>query len=155
VQRLLRRRQPLTAALMADLMDELYHRLVDEEHARYAQWFAHLLDDASPLVFHCTAGKDRTGLAAALLLWALDVPQAVVEQDYLLTNQHYRHPPMPDAGLPPDALAVLWSVQPRFLQAARARIEQAHGGLQAYLAQRIQLTPAARQRLRQLYLEPQ
>jgi protein-tyrosine phosphatase len=40
--------------------------------------------------FHCTAGKDRTGFAAALILLALGVPRPVVMQDYLLTNELLR-----------------------------------------------------------------
>jgi protein-tyrosine phosphatase len=39
-----------------------------------------------PVLFHCTAGKDRTGLTAAMLLRLLGVPDATVMDDYLLTN---------------------------------------------------------------------
>lgn len=42
-----------------------------------------------PLVFHCAGGKDRTGLASAILLTLLGVPEKTIFQDYLLTN-HYR-----------------------------------------------------------------
>lgn len=42
-----------------------------------------------PLLFHCAAGKDRTGFAAAVLLRTLGVPQEVVMEDYLLSNQFY------------------------------------------------------------------
>jgi protein-tyrosine phosphatase len=145
---------PLTPQRMEGLMEDLYLRLVDHESARFAQWFGHLLADDSPQVFHCTAGKDRTGLAAALLLRALGVPQAVVEADYLLTNVHYRRPPSRDPRVPDDALAVLWSVRPAFLHAAFDRIDRQHGGLQRFLQQRLQLTPADRDRLAALYLEP-
>lgn len=147
-------RLPLTAERMVTLMEELYLRLVDHESARFAEWFAHLLDDATPQVFHCTAGKDRTGLAAALLLRALGVPQDVVEADYLLTNTHYRRPASPDSRVPDEALAVLWSVRPSFLHAALQRIDSHHGGLDAYLEQRLNLGAAQRARLAALYLEP-
>ncbi|MER8186697.1 tyrosine-protein phosphatase [Kitasatospora sp. NPDC094015] len=43
--------------------------------------------DGPPLIFHCSAGKDRTGWAAALVLTALGVDRETVFQDYLLTNQ--------------------------------------------------------------------
>ena len=146
---------PLSAARMAALMEELYRRLVNDEADRFAQWFGHLLDDDAPLVFHCTAGKDRTGVAAALLLLALGVPREVVEQDYLLTNHVYRPPTPAGSPLPEDVLAVLWGVQPRFLDAALASIEQEHGGVESYLARRMRLSPAARERLAAMYLEPQ
>ncbi len=42
-----------------------------------------------PALFHCAAGKDRTGFAAAILLRMLGVLQKVVMEDYLLSNQYY------------------------------------------------------------------
>ena len=144
---------PLTPARMEGLMEDLYRRLVNDNAPLFAEWFGHLLDDGSPLVFHCTAGKDRTGIAAALLLRALGVAPAVVEEDYLLTNQHYRRVHAPDERIPADALAVLWGVRASFLQAALASIDQDHGGLEHYLAQRMKLNPAARAKLVSLYLQ--
>ncbi|MHB1447361.1 MAG: tyrosine-protein phosphatase, partial [Acidimicrobiales bacterium] len=44
---------------------------------------------ARPLLFHCAAGKDRTGLTAAILLGLLGVPDEVILDDYELTNDHY------------------------------------------------------------------
>ena len=44
--------------------------------------------DALPAVFHCLWGKDRTGVAAALLLSVLGVPQPDVIEDYMLTEQY-------------------------------------------------------------------
>ena len=143
---------PLTPARMEVLMQDLYRRLVNDNATVFADWFGHLLDDPSPLVFHCTAGKDRTGVAAMLLLRALGVDAAVVEQDYLLTNRHYQHPPGQDERIPADALAVLWSVGPSFLQTALHHIEQDQGGLDRYLAGPMKLSPAARARLKAHYL---
>lgn len=146
---------PLTAARMTDLMEALYRRLVHEESPRYAEWFGHLLEDDAPLVFHCTAGKDRTGVAAALLLLALGVPREVVEQDYLYSNQVFRRPPSSGHGglVPEEALQVLWTVQSRFLHASLDVIEATPGGLERYFEQRLGLSPAARERLMSLYLE--
>jgi protein-tyrosine phosphatase len=145
---------PLTPERMVGLMEDLYRRLVDSDSACFAQWFAHLLDEPTPLVFHCTAGKDRTGIAAALLLRALGVAPEVVEQDYLLTNQHYRRPHEHDGQIPAEALQVLWSVRPSYLHAALASIDTLHGGLERYLEQRMGLNAAARARLAASYLQP-
>jgi len=146
---------PLTAARMTELMETLYRRLVHEEAARYAEWFGHLLEDDAPLVFHCTAGKDRTGVAAALLLLALGVPQAVVEQDYLYSNEVFRRPSTAGHGglVPEEALQVLWTVKASFLHAALDVIVATPGGLERYLEQRLGLSQAARARLASLYLE--
>jgi protein-tyrosine phosphatase len=142
----------LTPTRMEALMQELYRRLVNDSAPVFADWFGRLLDDPSPLVFHCTAGKDRTGIAAVLLLHALGVDAAVVEQDYLLTNRHYQQPKALDDRIPADALAVLWSVQPSFLHTALGHIERDHGGLDRYLAGRMKLSAAARNRLQAHYL---
>lgn len=147
---------PLTPERMAQLMTDLYERLVDEHAARYAEFFGLLLDDTQtgPLVFHCTAGKDRTGIAAALLLLALGVPRAQVEQDFLLSNHHFRRPASTAThGIPEASLAVLWSVRAEYLAHALQTIERRHGGLAAYLEHRLGLGERQRQQLAGRYLE--
>ena len=52
-----------------------------------------------------------------------------------------------------SALAVLWGVQPRFLNAALDLIDAEHGGMDRYLTERMRLDDAARARLAGLYLE--
>ena len=53
----------------------------------YGNTFQHLVDGDLPMVFHCTAGKDRTGILAALILTALGVAESDVMADYLLTDR--------------------------------------------------------------------
>ena len=54
----------------------------------YSRWIRDLAGDSdpSPMVFHCNAGKDRAGFAAAILLRTLGVPEDTVLADYLKTN---------------------------------------------------------------------
>lgn len=144
----------LTGEVAVQLMQELYRALVNDQAHRFAELFEHLLQADAPLVFHCTAGKDRTGLAAALILLALGVPRPLVRQDYLLTNRHYRHPPLPRSDTPPEVLAVLWRVEDTFLDASLQAIEQDHGGFDRYLRERLGLGDAARAALRARYLQP-
>lgn len=143
----------LSPERMAGLMTELYLRLVGENAVRFAEFFEHLRADDAPLVFHCTAGKDRTGIAAALLLLALGVPRNTVMRDYLLTNEVYRHPHVASPRISAEALAVLWSVRPDYLEAALAAIDAAPGGLDGYLTHRMGLTPAVRDALSARFLE--
>ena len=154
LQELVASRQALTSERAADLMRELYRGLVNDQAHRFAELFEHLLQADAPLVFHCTAGKDRTGFAAALILLALGVPRSVVRQDYLITNRVFRQPPATPGGLPAEVLAVLWRVQPGFLDAALQALDGDHGGVDRYLAQRLGLGPAALRRLAELYLQP-
>ncbi|MCU0921123.1 MAG: tyrosine-protein phosphatase [Burkholderiaceae bacterium] len=153
LQDLLSSGQALTPERTAELMTELYRALVNDQAHRFAEFFEQLLQAEGPVVFHCTAGKDRTGFAAALILLALGVPRDLVLEDYLLTNRVYRHPPVAQGVLPAEVLAVLWRVQPGFLEAALHAVDTDHGGIERYLSQRLGLSPAARQQLAQRYLD--
>ncbi|WP_366145992.1 tyrosine-protein phosphatase [Acidovorax sp.] len=51
-------------------MQDAYRGFVHDNAARFAELFKLLLASDAPLVFHCTAGKDRTGFAAAPKAWA-------------------------------------------------------------------------------------
>ncbi len=146
--------QPMTADIARHLMQDTYRAFVSDNTPQFAALFAHLLEDDSPLVFHCTAGKDRTGFAAALILRALGVPQDVVLQDYLLTNGLYRRPAVVESTAPQEVLDVIWRVQAGFLDAAFEVLERDHGGLAPYLARQLGLGDAAQARLAQLYLQP-
>jgi protein-tyrosine phosphatase len=56
----------------------------------FSRFMRHIVDNAeNASVFHCSAGKDRTGMAAALILSALDVPRETIIEDYMLTIEHY------------------------------------------------------------------
>ena len=144
----------LSPAQAVRLMHDTYRSFVTDNAPRFAQLFQLLLDSDAPLVFHCTAGKDRTGFAAALILLALGVPRAVVMQDYLLTNRLYRPPShWGDAATTPAGLQVLWRVQEDFLDAALDSVEDEYGNMAAYLERALGLNAAAQKRLSQLYLQ--
>jgi protein-tyrosine phosphatase len=71
-----------------DVMLQVYRGFVEVEGARaaFATLFRSIADSDAPVLFHCTAGKDRTGWAAALLLHLAGVDDDTVLEDYLLTN---------------------------------------------------------------------
>jgi protein-tyrosine phosphatase len=71
----------------ADEMHRLYDSLPGDGLPAYRKLFSLLADPANcPLLFHCSAGKDRTGFAAALILTALGVDEAAVMEDYLASE---------------------------------------------------------------------
>ena len=144
---------PLTAADTVGMMHETYRAFVHDNSARFAELFGHLLESDAPLVFHCTAGKDRTGFAAALILLALGVPRSVVMQDYLLTNELFQMPHTSPGLTSQEVLAVLWGVQAGFLEAALQVVDNDYGGMPAYLEKTMGLSPVQRQRLTNLYLQ--
>lgn len=141
----------LTAADVAAHMQDTYRGFVRDNTPRFAEFFAHLLASGEPTVFHCTAGKDRTGFAAALLLKALDTPDEEVMQDYLLTNDRLQLPASWRSELPREAMQVLWRVQPEFLRAALAEVDARYGSLEGYFRDGLRLREAERAELRALY----
>ncbi len=145
--------KPLTAADALDAMQTTYRDFVRSDSQRFAQLFEHLLDQPDPLLFHCTAGKDRTGLAAALVLSALGVSETDIWRDYLLTNQLYKRNSIGATSLAPDVLKIVWEVQESFLQASLEEIQTSYGNIQNYLNDQLGLTPAALLRLQSLYLD--
>lgn len=73
-------------------MLQVYRDMVQTTHAQdaYKHFFDALLDnekDGEAVLFHCAAGKDRTGMGAFFFLSALGVPDDIITQDYLLTNE--------------------------------------------------------------------
>ena len=135
------------------LMQQTYRAFVHDNSPRFAELFAHLLEDDAPLVFHCTAGKDRTGFAAAIILRALGVPQAMVMQDYLLTNELFRPPELVGSHAPPEVRNVIARVQTGFLDAAFEAVASSHGSVDQYLERAMRLDSKQQQRLRALYLQ--
>jgi protein-tyrosine phosphatase len=132
-------------------MQDTYRGFVRHNTARFAEFFAHLLASDEPTVFHCTAGKDRTGFAAALLLKAVGASDDEVMHDYLLTNERLVLPQESRMGLPREAMAVLWRVQPEFLRAAFDEVDRSYGSLDAYFREGLAIRQEERERLTALY----
>ncbi|RYF43054.1 MAG: tyrosine-protein phosphatase [Comamonadaceae bacterium] len=146
--------QAITSQDVVAHMKDTYRGFVRHNSHRFAELFGHLLESDAPLVFHCTAGKDRTGFAAALIQRALGVSQDDVLRDYLLTNERLKPPGAVRYGLTPEVAQVLWRVQPEFLQASFETVDSVYGGIDGYLRDGLQLREADLARLRALYMEP-
>jgi protein-tyrosine phosphatase len=152
-------RRPNTAAGMFDSMIDLYRALPEWMAPRIRGLFDCIANDSVPLVVHCAAGKDRTGVAVAVLLRAIDVAHQTVVEDYLLTNEsgdfeqflRNRHETQlgltdihhPLLSMPDDIRRVLFSAHADFLQAAFERIA-ALGGLDRYLEKVVGISKEAR-----------
>lgn len=153
---LLQQGQSLTAADTVGLMQQTYRSFVHDNSAQFARFFQMLLASDAPLVFHCTAGKDRTGWAATLLLMTLGVPRDVVLHDYLLTNDYYHRPAEARAAashIPEEVLKVLWTVQEPFLTAALDPVLQQYGSVPKYVEQVLGVDAKAQAQLAKMYLE--
>jgi protein-tyrosine phosphatase len=144
---------PLASADALDVMRDSYRNYVRYSTPSFRALFAHLLEDRAPLVIHCTAGKDRTGFACALILHALGVPDDLIAEDYLLTNRFYRRDPSASSDLPEEVRQVLASVEASFLAAAFDAISADYGDLESYLSDGLGLGAQERARLEARYLE--
>jgi protein-tyrosine phosphatase len=143
----------LSSADAREIMRESYRNYVRNNTHSFRTLFAHLLGDDAPLVIHCTAGKDRTGFACALVLHALDVPDDVIAEDYLLTNRFYRRDPASGVDLPEDVREAIGSVEASYLAAAFEAIDADYGGLDGYLTNGLGLGETERAALQDRYLQ--
>ncbi|MBV8699244.1 MAG: tyrosine-protein phosphatase [Bradyrhizobium sp.] len=143
----------LSAPVALEIMRESYGDYVRGNTHRFRTLFARLLDDRAPLVIHCTAGKDRTGFACALVLHALGVPDDVIGEDYLLTNRFYRRDTSSASDLPDDVRQAIGSVEASFLAAAYDAIIADYGGLDNYLKEGLALGNSERAALKARYLQ--
>ena len=114
-------------------MTETYRDFVRANAETFARFLALLAEvEGEPLLFHCTAGKDRTGFAAALILHALGAEPDAIAEDFLASNALWRPDPQVAAMTPQVAHAALHKVSPGYLEAAFEELDRAHGGPQAF-----------------------
>ncbi|WP_329618435.1 tyrosine-protein phosphatase [Streptomyces brevispora] len=109
---------------------------------------------ACPVLFHCTAGKDRTGWAAALLLLLLGASRDVVRAEYLAVNPVVRVAFRPyvqsflDAGGDPEIASAIIEVRPRYLDTALDAMDERWGGLDGYVRDGLRIPVVVLRRLR-------
>ena len=125
----------------------------------YRRFYQGLLgEDAGPVLFHCTTGKDRTGWAAASLLTLLGVAKDDVYHDYLLTNERLIPSLKPvfdgfaKAGGDPQLLVPVLGVDAAYLDAAFAEVDEKHGGIEQYFVETLGLGADALSAMREKYL---
>ncbi|MER7950668.1 tyrosine-protein phosphatase [Streptomyces sp. NPDC096079] len=109
-------------------------------------------DDAHAVLFHCTAGKDRTGWSSAALLTALGVPRETVMADYLASNTYRKAANDAVLGhLPPAQAAVykpLLDVRPEYLNSGYDEVEAVYGSFDRYLKDALGIDHRELKRLR-------
>ena len=120
----------------------------------YRALFGLLLEPGrTALLFHCSAGKDRTGLGAALVLTALGATRQTVVEDYVATDRLWRRDyALPD-GTPRPLADALYGTHPALLEEALDTAIAAHGGLPLLLERGLGLDAARLRALRDTYLE--
>jgi protein-tyrosine phosphatase len=152
----------LTGIDAAALLVEANQRLVTEFTPVYRRFVSEVLAaQGAPLLFHCTAGKDRTGFAAAIILRLLGVPEETIVADYLRSHTYslaaQRRNLMLLRLLKGPAITsivrTLLGVEAAYLQAAFEAIERTYGSFEAYARDGLGLGDAEIARLRDALLE--
>lgn len=142
-------------------MASLYTAIAEDSqaHEQYRLFLELLAQGHGPALWHCTAGKDRAGIATALVLMALGASRQAITEDYLLTNtctyqktvqaaEHY----LPGEPKLQKAFCVVMQVQESYLQAFFNAVDAA-GGNEAYLTGTLGVGEQTIQKLQEIYLE--
>ena len=147
------------------LKDVIYNYFVDSDyaHRQFGEFFKTVLaQKGAPVLWHCTSGTDRCGFGAVLLLAALGADDDAVLDDYAESGNSYRkqlelmtakgrESGMTDAQL--DVLHFLVSVKREYMETPVKRINEKYGSLLNFIRQKIGVSQAEIDTLREYYLE--
>ncbi len=147
-------------------MQSVYRQMIVSEDAKKAwkNFFQLLLNAPNGVLWHCTQGKDRTGIAAVLILTALDVDEKTIIEDYMQTNRYMTHKAEVDhmtlkaliphhERLADQDIETYMFAHEDFYQAAKAAAVDNWGSFEGYLREAIGLSDEDFARLKELYLE--
>ncbi len=143
-------------------MQEVYRQIPYEQAGSLQELFSRLASGQVPLVYHCAAGKDRTGVATALLLTSLGVPRDVIYRDYQLSDLFFertqalflsdpRHQEL--TQLHKSAWIPMLKSDTSYLDATFEIIEQNHGGITGYLNEVLNIGREQQRAIREVLLE--
>lgn len=155
-------RTGVSADELEQVMITAYRSFVTHHSDQWATMFERILQPGNlPTIVHCTAGKDRTGFASAMVLMALGVPEKTVFEDYMATNRYragygrWLKRVVPIYSLLRTRghdLEPLLEARRPYLRASFDAIEEHYGTVDAYLEQRLGVSPEEREQLRQTFL---
>jgi protein-tyrosine phosphatase len=145
--------------LSLDFVIGMYRRYLDEFGPVWGTVLTLAADDINlPLVFHCTGGKDRTGICAALLLLLLGVDEDAILADHQLSTVYNadRVQPLFDKlaalGVEPEAAAPYLQAPPEPLAAMLRHLKHTYGTVEDYLRGRAEMHPSVLTSLRERFL---
>ena len=155
----------LTAESSHELVVNSYRSCIKVVIPAFSRFMREIIGNAdNTSVFHCSAGKDRTGMAAALILSALDVPRKTIIEDYMLTCKHYDSSRLVDIieGHLRDAKVENWerdwltpyvSVHEDNIVAFLDAIDEHYGSMKSYLMTSSALSAADLELLKKHFLD--
>jgi protein-tyrosine phosphatase len=150
------------AEVGVETMAEVYTTILELHADSFGAVVTHAADPPSlPMIVHCTAGKDRTGVASALILAALGVEEATILADFELTAEYYSaakiaevQPLLEAAGIDFAKVETYFGASPAVMAATLAEVRARHGSVEGYLTGPAGVAPATLGALREQLLEP-
>ncbi len=145
------RYENINPAIFIDYMKLMYSSLCTEDNIiyQYRKFFALLQDETKiPLSFHCSAGKDRTGIGAALFLYSLGVNEDIIIQDFLLSNKYLESKYAALVAQIPE-LSIASTVEAEYMQITLGSIKENYGSVENYLENTLNVDIA---KLKSMYL---
>ncbi len=124
----------LDAAAASIEMQRQYRQLILEHLHDYRVLVSALLEPShTPLLFHCASGKDRTGVAAAILLAVAGVSRALIVEDYVLSNNRRQRVDLFGAEADAGAVEQVMSAPAVYIEAALDAMDETFGSVDALL----------------------
>lgn len=128
---------------------------------RYHRFFEIIMEeDNYPLLFHCTAGKDRTGFGAVLLLSALGVDWETIVEDYLLTNIYLADFANSMSGIiaqnstvSQEKIITIFQANISFLQGALDAIDASYGSIKEYMKKELSIGESEKDKLKSILVD--
>ncbi|NQU65576.1 MAG: tyrosine-protein phosphatase [SAR324 cluster bacterium] len=117
------------------------------------------MNDCPPLFFHCTAGKDRTGICAALILSTLQIPRATIMSDYLLSNEYIKDvwakfkKVIAKEGVNPEKMKPFFTAPEYAMTALLDYLEKTYGSVLDFLKVKADLSAEIIEEVRERLLE--
>ncbi|MBN1425316.1 tyrosine-protein phosphatase, partial [Candidatus Fermentibacteria bacterium] len=146
------------------VLEEIYREYVSEFREELGMILGIASDeDNLPILIHCTAGKDRTGLACAIIHHTLGVPYDTILSDYLLSNESlhgFREEMLKRlgmfslVGISRERFQPLFEVRREYLEASFSEMREGFGSVNGYIRDGLGFSDEARGRLADLLLEP-
>jgi protein-tyrosine phosphatase len=146
---------------LADILDydrDIFSFMLENNTDYFIQMFDVLLEEKNyPILLSCFLGKDRSAIAAALILAALDVDEKIIYDDYLLSNNliDYHSLAFNAEHYPFDlqkSITALYSAHDGTIRHAFETIRAKHGTIHNYLEKELLLTPKKREQLKAILL---
>ncbi|MCG8413758.1 MAG: tyrosine-protein phosphatase [Pseudomonadales bacterium] len=142
-----------TATVMRSQMSKLYHEIAYQQAPAYTVMFDELAGTSDTFAYNCSAGKDRAGIATALILTVLGVNRDEIIHDYSLSDDYVDYMAeftSEDAEsnpnfavlsqIPRELLAPLMASYPEYIEAAFEHLESEHGSVMNFIQSELKVT---------------